>query len=122
MVDFPKEQLLTNDEGPGCTEDITAMLAKQTLYDDYWESKCIPVEKIETPMYIAASFSCVCSSIPLGRQRADTSTRSMLHTRGSFHTFRVARTTQKWLRVHPYFECTSDCNTIFVKLSSDDAI
>lgn len=46
----------------------------------------------------------------------------MLHTRGSFHAFRVARTTQKWLRVHPYFECRSDCNATSFELSNDCVI
>ena len=50
---------LTLETGPGYTEDITAMLAKRPLFDDYWDTKCIPVEDIDIPMYIAASFSYV---------------------------------------------------------------
>lgn len=75
--------------GPEGVEDVVAMLRTHPLYDDYWEAKRIPVEKIDNiPLYVLASYS------------------SMLHTNGSFQTFREAKTPQKWLRVHPYQECT----------------
>ena len=74
--------------GPSGAEDIIAMFQKRPLYDDYWEQKRIPVENItDIPMYITASYS------------------TMLHTYGSFQTFREAKTNKKWLRVHPYQEC-----------------
>ncbi|KAF5566843.1 cocaine esterase, partial [Fusarium pseudoanthophilum] len=72
--------------GPEGTEDIAGMLEQYPLYNDYWEAKRIPVEKIDIPMYVLASYS------------------SMLHTYGSFQTFRLAKTERKWLRVHPYQE------------------
>ncbi|GAB1214050.1 hypothetical protein ATERTT37_003207 [Aspergillus terreus] len=73
--------------GPSGAEDIIAMFQKRPLYDDYWEQKRIPVENItDIPMYITASYS------------------TMLHTYGSFQTFREAKTNKKWLRVHPYQE------------------
>jgi predicted acyl esterase len=69
-------------------ENIVAMLSRHPLYDDYWEAKRIPVEDIDNiPMYMLASYS------------------SMLHTNGSFQTFREAKTPTKWLRVHPYQKC-----------------
>lgn len=75
--------------GPEGVENIAAMLHSHPLYDDYWEAKRITVEKIDNvPLYVLASYS------------------STLHTSGSFQTFRVAKTSQKWLRVHPYQECT----------------
>ncbi len=74
--------------GPEAFENISGMLTKRPLYDDYWEAKRIPVEEIDDiPMYVLASYS------------------SMLHTLGSFQTFRTAKTKRKWLRVHPYQEC-----------------
>ena len=74
--------------GPEGVENLTAMLKKRPLYDDYWEMKRIPVENIEgIPLYVLASYS------------------SMLHTYGSFQTFHLAKTDDKWLRVHPYQEC-----------------
>ncbi|KAG9501855.1 hypothetical protein J7337_007551 [Fusarium musae] len=73
--------------GPEGAENVVAMLEKHPLYDDYWEAKRIPVENIDNiPMYVVASYS------------------SMLHTYGSFQTFRQAKTEKKWLRVHPYQE------------------
>ncbi|KAG7414189.1 putative serine esterase [Fusarium oxysporum f. sp. rapae] len=73
--------------GPEGAEDVFAMLQKYPLYNDYWEAKRIPVEKIDNiPMYVLASYS------------------SMLHTYGSLQTFRMAKTERKWLRVHPYQE------------------
>lgn len=76
--------------GPEGYENIVAMLPKHPLYDDYWEAKRIPVENIDNiPLYMLASYS------------------SMLHTNGSFQTFREAKTPTKWLRVHPYQECKS---------------
>ncbi|EXM21248.1 Xaa-Pro dipeptidyl-peptidase, C-terminal [Fusarium oxysporum f. sp. vasinfectum] len=73
--------------GPEGVENVVAMLEKRPLYDDYWEAKRIPVENIDNiPMYVVASYS------------------SMLHTYGSFQTFRQAKTEKKWLRVHPFQE------------------
>ncbi|RDW71755.1 hypothetical protein BP5796_07789 [Coleophoma crateriformis] len=73
--------------GFGSAENVAAMLEKRPLYDEYWETKRIPVENIDNiPLYLLASYS------------------SMLHTHGSFHTWQVAKTKQKWLRVHPYQE------------------
>ena len=76
--------------GPEGAEDVHRMLEKRPMYDEYWEAKRIPVENIDNiPMYVVASYS------------------SMLHTYGSLQTFRLAKTKQKWLRVHPYQECKS---------------
>jgi uncharacterized protein len=77
--------------GPEGAENVVAMLEKRPMYDDYWEAKRIPVENIDNiPMYVVASYS------------------SMLHTYGSFQTFRQAKTEKKWLRVHPFQECKED--------------
>jgi predicted acyl esterase len=73
--------------GPNYAENLGEMLEKRPLYDSYWESKLIKPERIgEIPLYLLASYS------------------SGLHTKGSFHTFRTAKSSRKWLRVHPYQE------------------
>ncbi|KAJ4148103.1 hypothetical protein LMH87_002590 [Akanthomyces muscarius] len=73
--------------GPEGAESMSDMLEKRPLYDDYWEAKRIPVENIDNiPMYVVASYS------------------SMVHSYGSFQTFRRAKTLKKWLRVHPFQE------------------
>jgi predicted acyl esterase len=68
--------------GSGVVEDGCAMIKKRPLFDKYWETKVIPVERINIPMYLTASYS------------------TLLHSRGSFETFQKAKTTKKWLRVH----------------------
>ncbi|KAI4592940.1 hypothetical protein KJ359_010192 [Pestalotiopsis sp. 9143b] len=67
-------------------EDGSAMVENRPLFDAYWESKVIPVEKIDIPTYLTASYS------------------TGLHSRGSFETFEKIRTPDKWLRVHRYQE------------------
>jgi hypothetical protein len=79
--------LLRGFAGPNNVEDMPGMLKKHPLYDKWWESKKIHTENIkDVPLYLFASYS------------------SALHTNGSFNTFRTAKTTRKWLRVHPYQE------------------
>lgn len=63
------------------------MVSKRPFFDDYWQDKQVKTENIkDLPLYIVASYS------------------SMLHSRGSFETFRNAKSSQKWLRVHPFQE------------------
>jgi predicted acyl esterase len=63
--------ILNGFAGPEGVKNVGAMLEKRLLYEDYWEAKRIPVENIDNiPMYVVASYS------------------SMLHTYGSFQTFR----------------------------------
>jgi predicted acyl esterase len=78
--------LLKGMAGSGSAEDMPAMGRKHPVFDEYWESKFINTENVDVPLYLTASYS------------------SGLHTRGSFNTFRNAKTSQKWLRVHPYQE------------------
>lgn len=79
--------LIDGFAGQNYVENMPAMLAKRPLFDDYWSSKQIRTENIsDVPLYLLASYS------------------SMLHTKGSFNTFRIAKSTKKWLRVHPYQE------------------
>lgn len=78
---------LTSVIGKRGIEDAAEMISKHPLFDDYWATKSIHVENIEVPLYLTASYS------------------SGLHSRGSFQTFKKAKSLEKWLRVHPYQEC-----------------
>ena len=69
-------------------EDAADMISTHPLFDKYWATKSIHVENIDVPLYLTASYS------------------TGLHSRGSFETFKKAKTAKKWLRVHPYQECT----------------
>ena len=80
------KMILGGFAGPGYAENMPGMIDKHPLYDEWWESKKIHTESIDVPLYLLASYS------------------SMLHTNGSFKTFRNAKSTKKWLRVHPYQE------------------
>jgi uncharacterized protein len=78
--------LMAGFAGPNDVENLPAMLNKRPFFDDYWASKYIHTENINVPMYVTGSYS------------------SQLHSRSSFHTFRTAKTEEKWLRVHPFHE------------------
>ena len=81
-----QQLILKGFAGPGHVENMAGMIDKHPLYDEWWESKKIHTQNIDVPLYLLASYS------------------SMLHTNGSFNTFRNAKTARKWLRVHPYQE------------------
>ncbi|KAH6657546.1 Alpha/Beta hydrolase protein [Truncatella angustata] len=73
--------------GKGGMEDAAAMLeVHHPFVDEYWATKLIHTENIDVPLYLTASYS------------------TGLHSRGSFDTFKRAKSTKKWLRVHPYQE------------------
>ncbi|GFZ44611.1 hypothetical protein JCM24511_02335 [Saitozyma sp. JCM 24511] len=80
------EMLLGGFAGHGTAEDLPGAHVNHPLFDDFWASKKIHVENINVPIYQVASYS------------------SQLHTRGSFEVFQKARSSRKWLRVHPYQE------------------
>lgn len=63
------------------------MLERRPLFDEYWATKVAPIENIDIPMYITASFT------------------TGFHSKRSFDTFQYAKSKDKWLRVHPYQEC-----------------
>lgn len=69
---------------PGYTyqEHIRGMMEKYPTWNDYWESKRAPLEKIEVPMYIVTGYY------------------SYYHVRGTFEAFRKASSKEKWLRIH----------------------
>lgn len=78
--------LMAGFAGPNLVENMPVMLNKRPFFDEYWAEKYIHTENINVPLYITGSYS------------------SQLHSRSSFHTFRTAKTTQKWFRVHPFHE------------------
>ncbi len=68
--------------GQGCVEDQAAMIDTNPLYDSYWRSKRVELERIEVPAYIVASWT------------------NLIHTRGTFEAWRSVSSQRKWLRVH----------------------
>lgn len=64
-------------------EDTATMMAEYPLMNAYWESKVAPVEDIDIPTYVVASWS-----------------DQGLHTRGTIEAFKNIGATQKWLDVH----------------------
>ena len=67
-------------------EDVAKMIKSHPFYDDYWTDKDDDVSKIDVPLYVLGSFN------------------NPFHVQGSFDTFRHARSTKKWMRIHSSFE------------------
>jgi uncharacterized protein len=65
------------------TEDTAANARAHPLYDAYWQSKDCPLEAIELPSYVIASWS-----------------DQGLHTRGTLEAFKRLSSKEKWLEVH----------------------
>ncbi len=66
-------------------EDMAQMVTAHPLFDDYWADKDDDISKIGVPLYVLGSFN------------------NPFHVQGSFDTFRRARSTKKWMRVHSSF-------------------
>ncbi|KAJ5999694.1 hypothetical protein N7481_000103 [Penicillium waksmanii] len=67
-------------------EDVAQMVKTHPLFDDYWTQKYDEVLNIDVPIYVLGSFG------------------NSFHVYGSFDTFRRAKSTHKWMRVHARFE------------------
>jgi uncharacterized protein len=65
------------------TEDTNANVMAHPLYDRYWESKETPLDEIEVPAFVVASW-----------------TDQGFHTRGTLECFKQMRSKQKWLLAH----------------------
>jgi predicted acyl esterase len=65
------------------TEDLRAEQLARPQWDDWWASRAAPLESIEVPALICASFS-----------------DQNLHSRGSFEGFRRIASREKWLYTH----------------------
>lgn len=59
------------------------ILDRHPLYDDFWRAKAPPLENIQVPMLVGASFS-----------------DHELHTMGTFRAFEKANSDRKWLYTH----------------------
>ncbi len=69
---------------PGYTyqEHIRGLMQEYPVWNDFWESKRCPVEKIEVPMYVVSGYY------------------SYYHVRGTLEAFQKCASTDKWLRLH----------------------
>lgn len=67
----------------GLTEDIEQSAIAHPFYDAYWERKMPPLEKIEVPAFVVASWS-----------------DHGLHSRGTLEGFKRIASKEKWLEVH----------------------
>lgn len=71
--------------GPNRVEDLGAMARKYPFLNNYWRDKIADPAAITVPCYITAGWS-------------------HFHLHGSFHGFRHAASTAKWIRAHRDFE------------------
>lgn len=74
--------------GNGLLEDIPAMTEAHPLIDAYWQTKVAPLEKIDVPAYVVASWT------------------NLLHSEGTFRGWSSMASEEKWLRVHNTHEWT----------------
>lgn len=71
--------------GMGGVDDQVAMAQKYPFMNAYWKDKIVDFTKVTVPVYQTAGMS-------------------HFHLNGSIKAFRLARTRQKWLRIHRDFE------------------
>lgn len=67
--------------GTGKVEDIIAMVAREPLFNEYWADKIPPIEQINIPAYVVASYT------------------NQVHTAGTLNG-RDRLKSPKWLRIH----------------------
>ncbi|GAB1218324.1 hypothetical protein ATERTT37_007578 [Aspergillus terreus] len=84
--------------GRGTQEDVNGMIKKYPSMNSYWEDKRAKVDRINVPVYAAASYS------------------TGLHTFGSFRGFEEASTEKKWLRVHS----TQEWHDLYLETTTDE--
>ena len=72
--------------GQNRVEDVLKMVERYPLMNEYWEEKIAQVERIQIPVYVAASWV------------------NKLHVRGTLDGFRHIHSKDKWLRVHNSWE------------------
>jgi len=75
------EFIVASLTGPNLVDDLVAMARRYPLMNEFWEDKIPDFSAIKIPMYACASWS-------------------HFHLHGSFNSFRKAKSTRKWLRVH----------------------
>lgn len=91
------EGIFSHLYGKGLLEDIPAMSRTHTQLDAYWQSKVAPVEAIDIPAYVVASWT------------------NLLHTGGTFRGWSSIASKEKWLRVHNTHEWTDYFNPVNVE-------
>ncbi|MGI6216480.1 MAG: CocE/NonD family hydrolase [Coriobacteriales bacterium] len=80
FVELLSDTFASTTEG-GIEDSISAM-AEHPTWDEYWEDKSVPLELIEVPAYIVASWT------------------NSIHTRGTFNAWSRISSKEKWLRIH----------------------
>lgn len=83
--------------GNGLVEDIPAMTDAHPLLDAYWQTKVAPLQAIDVPAYVVASWT------------------NILHTGGTFRGWSNITSREKWLRVHNTHEWTDYFNPAHVE-------
>jgi hypothetical protein len=76
------ERITSKMRGKNRVEDVPAMIQKYPVMTAYWEDKIAKLEKIDVPAYVVSSWT------------------NMVHTHGTFDSFRRISSKDKWLRVH----------------------
>ena len=76
------EHVTSKMRGKNRVEDVPAMIRKYPVMNSYWENKAARLEKIDVPAYVVSSWT------------------NMVHTHGTFESFRRISSKNKWLRVH----------------------
>jgi predicted acyl esterase len=76
------EHVTSKMRGKNRVEDVPAMIRKYPVTNAYWEDKAARLEKIDVPAYVVSSWT------------------NMVHTHGTFESFRRISSKNKWLRVH----------------------
>ncbi|KAL2208044.1 alpha/beta-hydrolase [Sarocladium strictum] len=84
--------------GRGDREDLSGMVEKFPMINEYWEDKRARMDLIKVPSYIIASYS------------------TGLHCAGSFRAFEEIGTNEKWLSVH----ATQEWYDLYTKERTDD--
>lgn len=79
-------------------EDISTMLKKYPLINEYWEDKIAKISDLTIPAYIVASWT------------------HSIHTKNSINGFRELGSTDKWLRIHN----THEWGDLDTKENADD--
>lgn len=79
---FHREDIAAHIFGENSTEDLTGMIDRFPLMNEYWADKRPALERITVPAYVVASWT------------------SPLHPYGTLQAFREITSADKWLRIH----------------------
>jgi hypothetical protein len=68
--------------GSNRVEDLGLALEHNPLFDDYWAAKAARLDRVNIPVYLAATYT------------------NTVHTAGTFRAWREVASGQKWFRIH----------------------